>query len=222
MIIEVKNISKAFGKNIVLKDISFSAQSGECIGIIGANGCGKSTLFSILAGVQAGNGDFLADGKSLVKNTKLRNKSVGYIPQGTPLIDELSAYDNLRLWYKKEDLEEISEESIIKRFGVDKFLKTAVRKMSGGMKKRVSIACSVAHNPQIIIMDEPTAALDIICKQEIKNYIEFCRKNGNIVILSTHESEELKLCDKIYLLKNGVLERFDYSGNPEEIAESIK
>ncbi len=223
MVLQIKNIQKSFGKKRVLRDVSFDAESGKCIGIIGANGCGKSTLFSILAGVQHGNGEFIVDGVDLMKNSSLRTQLIGYIPQGTPLIDELSAYDNLLLWYSKKNLKKhLSPGGIINWFGVDKFLKTPVRKMSGGMKKRLSIVCSVAHNPEIIIMDEPTAALDIVCKQTIKNYIISCKKAQKTVILATHEVQELELCDSVYLLKDGVLEPFVYNENVDELVERIK
>ncbi len=220
---EIINIQKSFGKHQVLKDISFVANGGQCIGIIGANGCGKSTLFSILAGVQRGKGEFLADGVNLIKSSAKRNKILGYIPQGTPLIDELSAYDNLLLWYTAKAIkQEIKEGGILNRLGVHEFLKVPVRKMSGGMKKRLSIACSVSQNPEIIIMDEPTAALDIVCKQAIKLYIQDCKSRGKTVVLSTHDADELALCDKIYLMKNGVLEPFEYNQNVEELVDKIK
>ncbi len=225
MLIEIKNIQKSFGKKNVLKDVSFTAAEGKCIGIIGANGCGKSTLFSILAGVQyAKCGQFIVDGTDLLKDKKLRSKTIGYIPQGAPLLEELNAYDNLLLWCSRDKLVKMlaDKESIINKFGVDKFLRVAVRKMSGGMKKRLSIVCSVIHNPQIVIMDEPTAALDIICKESIKDYINDCKTAGKTVIISTHEEHELAICDEIYVLKNGVLEAFEYTGNIAELAERIK
>ncbi len=223
MKIEIKSISKAYQRRAVLRDISLTANSGECIGIIGANGCGKSTLFSILAGVARGKGDFLLDGESLMKNARLRREAVGYIPQGTPLIDELTAYDNLLLWYKKGELCSLLEgDSVLTQLGIDKFIKTAVRRMSGGMKKRLSIACAVAHKPQIIIMDEPSAALDIVCKQTISDYINDCKAQGKIILLATHEMQELSLCDRVYLMLNGVLEPFSYQGDAALIAEKIK
>lgn len=223
MTIEVKGVKKAFGNKTVLKDISFKAVGGSCTGIIGANGCGKSTLFSILAGVQYGKGEFLADGDDLMKMKKKRSEYIGYIPQGTPLIEELSSYDNLLLWYSASQIKhQLSlPDSIINRFGVNDFLSVPVRKMSGGMKKRLSIVCSVAHDPKIIIMDEPTAALDILCKQTIKHYINSCKAEGKAVILSTHDEQELELCDNIYILKNGLLEAFEYNGNINEVAKRI-
>ena len=103
---EIQKIQKKYGKKVVLKDITFSANQGECIGILGGNGSGKSTLFSILAGVHKGSGSFLFDGEDILKNEKKRSEIVGYVPQNTPLLEELTAYDNLRLWYDKADMQQ--------------------------------------------------------------------------------------------------------------------
>ena len=85
--------------------------------------------------------------------------------------------------------------------------------MSGGMKKRLAIGCSVAHNPKILLLDEPSAALDLVCKERISNYLKEYKKSGGIILLATHDVQELPLCDKLYILKNGVLEAFEFDGN---------
>ena len=105
MKIEINHIKKSYKKKEVLKDVTFSAQSGTCVGILGGNGSGKSSLLSILAGVQkCDSGEFLYDGKNLFNNSYMRANAVGYVPQGTPLIEELTAWDNLLLWYDKKTL----------------------------------------------------------------------------------------------------------------------
>ena len=204
MEIVIKDIYKKYGKKEVLKGVSFSASSGQCIGILGDNGCGKSTLFSILAGIQtADSGEFLLNDTDLLKNAKYRRKYVGYIPQGTPLFEELSAYDNLLLWYDKKSLKEELSGGVLKMLGIDSFLKVPVSKMSGGMKKRLSIGCAVAEKPPILLLDEPMSALDLSCKKEIFRYIENHKKAGGIVLLVTHDILELELCDLCYMVKNG-------------------
>ena len=137
---EIKNIKKKYGKKIVLEDISFSVQEGKCVGILGGNGCGKSTLLSILAGVQkADNGSFLWEGADLFADGKVRSEILGYVPQGNPLMEELTAWDNLRLWYDKESLKKELEEGVLAMLGIPGFIRVPVKKMSGGMKKRLSI-----------------------------------------------------------------------------------
>lgn len=222
MKIEIKGIAKKYRSKCVLKDINFTAESGKCIGILGANGCGKSTLLSILAGVQkADDGEFLYDGKNLFKFTAQRAKIIGYVPQGTPLIEELTAKDNLMLWYDKKDLKEQLENGVLKLLGIDKFLKVTVSKMSGGMKKRLSIGCSVAMRPSVLLLDEPMTALDLACKRDISNFIERHKKMGGIAILVTHDVLELKLCDEYYILKDGILNPFDYNGDIEKLVKSL-
>lgn len=220
--IEIKNIKKSFGKKAPLKDVSFTAEEGQCIGILGKNGSGKSTLLSILAGVlPADGGEFLLDGESLFKKDKFHADNVGYIPQGTPLLEELSAYDNLLLWYGKKEIKRELEDGVLKLLGIDEFIKVPVHKMSGGMKKRLSIGCAVAKKPKVLLLDEPTAALDLICKAQIASYLSECKKNGNILILTTHDESELALCDRIYILKDGVLEKFTYAGDLGELVRRL-
>lgn len=222
MKIEIKNITKKYGKREILKGVSFKAESGECIGILGDNGCGKSTLLSILAGIQnANSGEFLYDDKNLFKFPHQRSRLVGYVPQGTPLFEELTAKDNLLLWYDKKTMETELENGILKMLGIDKFLKLTVSKMSGGMKKRLSIGCAVASHPPILLLDEPMAALDLACKKDIFAYISKIKQSGGIVLLVTHDILEFKLCDRCYTINDGILSPFDYSGNVEGFLKSF-
>ena len=218
MNIEVKHIKKAYGKKQVLQDISLTANGGECIGILGSNGCGKSTLLSILAGVQkADSGTFLCDGADLFLNPRRRETLVGYVPQGTPLIEELSAWDNLRLWYEKGALEKSLEDGVLATLGVSEFLRVPVFKMSGGMRKRLSIGCAMAKQPPVLLLDEPTAAQDLVCKARIADYLRSFREKGGILLMTTHDVQELSLCDRHYIMRDGVLERFQYTGNVQEL-----
>ena len=215
---KVCKVKKNYGKKQVLKDISFSASQGECIGILGANGSGKSTLLNILAGVQKGEGDFFYKDADLFKNTKIRSRVVGYVPQGTPLLEELSARDNLRLWYDEEQMNQSLKNGVLAMLGIGDFIKVPVYKMSGGMKKRLSIGCAVAHKPEILLLDEPSAALDLVCKERISNYLLDFKRQGGIVVLATHDVQEIPLCDKLYILKDGVLENYNYDGNIHRLA----
>ena len=222
MIIKIENICKKYGKKKILNGVSFSVSDGECIGILGGNGCGKSTLLSILAGVRkSGGGRFLADETDLFSDKKKRSELVGYVPQGTPLLEELTALDNLRLWYSHKDMKEELSSGTLKMLGIDEFLKVPVRKMSGGMKKRLSIGCSVARKPHVLLLDEPTAALDLICKEQIREYLLRHKENGGIILLTTHDERELEICDKLYVIKNGILEQVEYSGDIKALKEKF-
>jgi ABC-2 type transport system ATP-binding protein len=216
MELEIKQIEKNFGRKKVLEDITLSAAKGTCIGILGENGCGKSTLLSILSGVlKADAGRFLWQGRDLLSDKKLRSGLVGYVPQGTPLLQELTAMDNLRLWYEcaGQDLQKDLKEGVPCMLGVTDFLNVTVNKMSGGMKKRLSISCAVAHRPEILLLDEPSAALDLICKERISNYFMDYKRQGGILLLATHDVQELPLCDQWYIMKGGKLVPYQYDGN---------
>lgn len=224
MMLEAKEITASYhaegrgrsffhGKKEVLKGINFSLEKGQCIGIIGANGIGKSTLLSILAGVhKPDGGQLLFQGKDLFlkENRKQLRKISGYVPQDNPLMEELSVYDNLRLWYiDKKRLEKELKNGVLSDFGFEEYLKVPVNKLSGGLKKRVNIACALADDPEVLIMDEPTQALDMICKKEIMNYMENCKKSGKSIIFTTHDETEFKICDKLFLLQEGTLEEVE-------------
>ncbi len=222
MKIDVRGIAKAFHRHAVLRDVSFSAEAGQCIGILGSNGCGKSTLLSILAGIQsADQGSFLFQGNDLFRCPKEWRETVGYVPQGTPLMEELTARDNLRLWYTAEEMKASLADGVLAMLGVDEFLDVTVAKMSGGMKKRLSIGCAVAKNPSVLLLDEPMTALDIVCKQRINAYLQERKRRGDILVLVTHDVMEMQLCDTWYILKDGVLTPFKYDGDIEALAASL-
>lgn len=223
MYIEIKNIAKRFQKKEVLQDISFRAESGTCIGILGGNGCGKSTLLSILAGVQKGDsGKFLYNNKDLFQHSKQHEKLVGYVPQGTPLIEELTAWDNLLLWYDKEQLKQELEQGVLHMLGIHQFIHTTVFKMSGGMRKRLSIGCAISKKPPILLLDEPMAALDLACKYSITDYLRKYKAAGGILLLATHDVVELELCDEWYIIKGGRLVPFTYDGTIEKLVKELE
>lgn len=206
--IEVKNIAKKYGRKEVLRDISFDAGPGECVGIVGANGCGKSTLLKILSGALSPSGGKLSyNGENPLARKALFGRYIGYVPQENPLFDNLTALDNLKLWYcdSTHSLKNDIRNGIIADFGIDKYLKTTVRNLSGGMRKRLSIACAIARDPMALIMDEPGASLDIVCKEDIKNYMRKYISDGGIIIIASHEEGELSVCTKMYHMNGGTL-----------------
>lgn len=210
MELEIQGIKKQFHKKTPLADVTFSVEKGTCVGILGKNGSGKSTLLSILAGVQkCDEGKFLWQGENLFKNRKMLACKIGYVPQGTPLLEELSAWDNLLLWYDKAELKKELQDGVLAMLGIPEFIKVPVCKMSGGMKKRLSIGCSVAKNPPVLLLDEPSAALDLIAKENIAAYLREFKNNGGTILLTTHDETEFSLCDKIYILKDGYLKPFN-------------
>lgn len=224
--IEVNSIAKSYGKKSeILKQVSFTAEKGEYVAIVGANGCGKSTLLSILSGSGKPNGGtFLVDGQNPFKNSKVFEKYIGFVPQENPLMENLTVYDNLKFWYcdTGRDMKKDLESGVPAILGVTEFLYKNVDQLSGGMKKRLSICCALAKNPPILILDEPGASLDIVCKQDIMNYLSTYVKNGGTVIITSHEEGELKLANSMYLLKDGVLYKLSRPAMGNELLNLIK
>ena len=192
-IVTIENVSLKY-KKTVLTDVTISAGRGEVIGLLGLNGSGKSTLLSAIAGLRrTSKGTIKVGGKA------------GFVTQENALIDELTAMDNLKMWTplsKAEILKELTETelSILK---VNEFIDLKVKRMSGGMKKRLAIASVLLSKPDILLMDEPLAALDIPAKNDIINFIDSFRAKGGTVFIASHSEEMFKHCSKIYLLKNG-------------------
>lgn len=221
--IELTGIKKSYGKKKVLESVSLKAGEGSCVGILGGNGCGKSTLLSILAGVRkADGGSFLYQGENLLLRSSLRTQVVGYVPQGDTLVEELTAWDNLRMWYGKEALNNELNGGVLEMLGISEFLKVPVRKMSGGMKKRLSIGCAVVGKPKILLLDEPSAALDLACKERIYEYFEQYKKQGGILVMTTHDMQDMELCDRCHLLKAGVLSLYEYDGDIHRLARCLQ
>lgn len=203
-----EHLSFSYRKKQVLRDISFSATEGEFIGILGKNGCGKSTLLSVLAGVRRpASGTLTFHGMPLFSKKSIPAETIGYVPQLNPLLPELSVKDNLKLWKRDTaSSAETTPDSLYRQMGLADYLHMPVAKLSEGLKKRVSITSVLQNNPKILILDEPSAALDLPCKEVIHEQLLTFTKNGGIVLFTTHEEAEFSLCTTLYILKDGILQ----------------
>ena len=206
--LEVTGLCKSYKGNKVLEEIFLTVPPGECVGIVGSNGCGKTTLLSILAGaIRADRGSILFHGREAIGNSKVFYEEAAYVPQENPLIEELSVRDNLSLWYRgsRMRMEEDLKTGAAAMLGIREMQKKTVSSLSGGMKKRLSIACALSNHASVLILDEPGAALDLECKAAIREYLEKYRKNGGTILLTSHELPELSMCTMMYVLKGGKL-----------------
>lgn len=226
MKIIIKDIKKNYRSQQILSGVCMEAEEGSMTCILGKNGCGKSTLLSILAGVvRADAGTFLYcqgrdSGTDLLRRRQDASRLIGYVPQTPPLLEELSVLDNLRLWYTggKKVLRQELEEGVLKDLDIDRFLHKNVRTLSGGMKKRLSIGCALAHHPRILLLDEPGAALDLIAKQQIVTWLkQFCDQGG-IALLASHELTEIENCSRAYILKDGHAAPLDHKEDGAHLA----
>ena len=192
-IVSVENVSLKY-KKTVLTDVTVSASKGEVVGLLGLNGSGKSTLLSAIAGLRKpASGSIKVNGKA------------GFVTQENALIDELTAMDNLKMWtsLSRADIMKELTETELSILKVSDFIDLKVKRMSGGMKKRLAIASVLLAKPDILLMDEPLAALDIPAKNDIINFIDSFRSKGGTILIASHSEEMFKHCSKIYLLKKG-------------------
>lgn len=218
----ISGLEKSYGAKKVLKGLELEASFGELVTVLGANGSGKSTLLSVLGGtLKADKGSFLVGGTDLFKNRKLLNKKVGYVPQHSPLIEELNARDNLLLWYDRASMEESLESGLLSLLGIGAFLKVRVSKLSGGMKKRLSIGCALSGDPSLLLLDEPSAALDLPSRRQLDGYVDRIRQLGKTVICVTHETDRLGASSRCFILKNGVLKPFSPSLGDKALLEEL-
>lgn len=199
--IEVSHVQKSYGRKHILTDISFCAKPGECIAIVGKNGCGKSTLLQILSGVTK------ADGGSIrLWNEEATAKTIrrycGYVPQENPLMEEMSVRDNLRLWQGKNRQ---MEAQIIRQFDLSELLGQKVKTLSGGMKRRLAIACTLLKLPPVMIMDEPTTALDLYYKESIRQWMKQYLAGNGTIIMTTHDESEIASATRCRVMRDGIV-----------------
>lgn len=223
--LEISGIYKSYHRQNILAGVDLMVAPGECVGIVGYNGCGKTTLLSILAGAQkADRGSILYNGREASGHPRVFAEEAAYVPQENPLMEELTVRDNLLLWYRgsRKQMESDLKDGAASMLGVDRMLDRTAGKLSGGMKKRLSIACALSNHAPVLIMDEPGAALDLECKEIIRNYLREYMASGGAVILTSHELAELALCTRMCILKGGVLREIECGLSAKELISQFR
>ncbi|MBV7271427.1 ABC transporter ATP-binding protein [Clostridium sp. PL3] len=207
--IELKNVKKSYEKNVALNQVSFTINDGICFGLIGPNGAGKSTLMKVIAGItRKYEGKIFFNGKSIEKSRNEVKKSIGYVPQDLVLENTLTARDNLEFFggvygiQRNEIKEKVNK--TLQDIGLEDRGDEAVKNYSGGMKRRLNIGCALMHNPQLVIMDEPTVGIDPQSRNYIYSIIKRLKSEGKTVIYSSHYMEEVQnLCEEMVLIDHG-------------------
>ena len=203
--IEIKNISKSFGSNNALVDVSATLNEGEIIALIGENGAGKSTLMRIMCGyLSPSNGKVLIYGNNIETNRIEALKFIGYVPEISSLYGDMIVYDFLKWVANIWNIKSIDSTvlRVSKQMQITDVLTEKIDNLSKGYKKRVEIASALIHSPKILILDEPTDGLDPNQKFEIRNFIKDYSKD-NIVLISTHVLEDADVADKVIMLSKG-------------------
>lgn len=207
MSISVQNLTKTYGTQKAVDDISFEIPSGEIVGFIGPNGAGKSTTMKVITGYLSDfEGKVLVNGKDVRTNALDVKKEIGYLPEHNPLYPEMYVREYLsfiaRIYGLGKNIENAVNE-IIERIGLTKEQHKKISELSKGYRQRVGLASVLVHNPKVLILDEPTTGLDPNQLVEIRNIIETEGKSKT-VILSTHIMQEVEaICDRVIVINNG-------------------
>ena len=205
MSLEIKNISKKYGNQEALSNISFSLNKGDIVGVLGPNGAGKTTLMKIITStLKQDSGEVTVFGKSTISEEIETKSVIGYLAEHNPLYKEMNVIEYLQFiasLYKMKDFNII--ENIISKTGLENEKTKKIEALSKGYKQRVGIAASLIHNPKLLILDEPTTGLDPNQLVEIRNLITEIGKD-KIVLLSTHILQEIpKICNHIIIINKG-------------------
>ena len=208
-IIEVKNLSKSYKNLKAIDDLSFDVYEGEILGLLGPNGSGKSTTInSILNLLEFEKGTIKIFGKIMKPDAYDIKRDIGVIFQEVAVFEELTVYENIDyfcgLYVSNKRLRKSYVEDAINLVGLKEFTKFYPKQLSGGLLRRLNIACGIAHKPKLIFLDEPTVAVDPQSRNNILDGIKKLRDDGATIVYTTHYMEEVEMiCDRIIILDKG-------------------
>ena len=208
-IIEVKHLTKEYKNLKAIDDLSFSVEEGEILGLLGPNGSGKSTTINcILSLLNFQKGKIKIFGSEMEPSAYDIKKEIGVVFQEVAVFNELTVYENIDyfcgLYIKEKEKRRIYIEDAIHLVGLENYKKFYPKQLSGGLLRRLNIACGIAHKPKLIFFDEPTVAVDPQSRNNILDGIEALRKNGATIVYTTHYMEEVEiLCDRVMILDKG-------------------
>lgn len=224
-LIEVRGLVKKYKELTAINDLDLDVKEGEILGLLGPNGSGKTTLINcILSLLEFNKGSVKIYGEEMTPESYHIKEKIGVVFQDVGVFEELTVYDNIdyfcSLYIKDKDKRKKYVEDAIELVGLSDFKKFVPKKLSGGLLRRLNIACGIAHKPEIIILDEPTVAVDPQSRNNILEGIKKLNKEGATVIYTSHYMEEIDLiCDYIVILDKG---KVVAKGTSEELKESIE
>lgn len=199
--LKIDSVTKQYEKKRVLQDLSFTVKPGEIVGLVGENGAGKSTLLRLLATIDKPNsGSITLHNLSYNKNRKTVRKSIGYVPQDIAIWEELSVKENMqffeKLSFKSKSLDELR--NLCLEMNLHKW-DEPVKALSGGMKRKLNIAITLIHDPDVLLLDEPTVGIDLKSKKEIGSYLwRQAKEKNRMIVYTSHDMDEIKeLCDRV-------------------------
>ena len=225
MYVELKNINKNFGDYKASDNVNFGVEKGKLIGLLGPSGSGKTTILRMIAGLETpDSGDIIIDGVR-VNDLAASKRGIGFVFQNYALFRYMTVYDNIAfgLRVQKADKKKIDERvrELIKLIGLEGLEKRYPSQLSGGQRQRVAFARALAPNPQLLLLDEPFAAIDAKVRQELRSWLrEMIEKLGVTSIFVTHDQDEaIEVADEIIITNKG---RIEHTGTPIEIYHNPK
>ena len=224
-IIEVKNLTKKYKELKAVDDLSFEVHEGEILGLLGPNGSGKSTTINcLLSLLNYSNGSIKIFGKEMKPDSYDLKSKIGVVFQEVSVFDELTVYENIDyfcgLYISDNETRKKYIEDAISLVGLEDFKKFYPKKLSGGLLRRLNIACGIAHKPKLIFLDEPTVAVDPQSRNNILDGIKKLRDDGATIVYTTHYMEEVEiLCDRVIILDKG---KILAAGTTDELKELAK
>lgn len=208
-IIEVKNLTKNFDDFKAIKGISFTVEKGEIFGFLGPNGAGKTTTINMLTGLaKPSSGEIMISGQDGIKDIKKVQEIIGIVPDESNLYDDMDGFDNLvfcaSLYGMKKEAREKRAKELLKEFSLDNAGIRPFKAYSKGMKRKLTIAAGIIHNPKILFLDEPTTGIDVESARQIRRMIKELNDTGTTIFLTTHYIEDAeRLCDRIGFIVEG-------------------
>jgi ABC-2 type transport system ATP-binding protein len=204
--LEIDNVVKKYGEFTALNQVSFKVEAGEFVGLLGVNGAGKTTLISSVAGINRFEGNIRVMGYDVIKHVVAAKKNLGVVPQELAFDPFLTVYQTLKfqsgLYGVPNNREWLFE--VIERMHLTDKINSNTRSLSGGMKRRLMVAQALVHKPPVIILDEPTAGVDVEIRKSLWEFITELHQKGHTILLTTHYLEEVeKLCNKIIMIDKG-------------------
>ena len=226
MSIIIQNITKSYDNHLVINNINFNVKKGEILGLLGLNGAGKSTIMKMICSyVQPNSGEIFICEKNIAKHPNGTKKKIGYLSENNPLYQDMYVSEFLSFISNLYNLKKKNFKNVIELTGIKGIENKKIKFLSAGQKKRIGIAQAILHEPEVIILDEPTATLDPNQKNEIHQLIKKLGSNKSI-LFSTHLLEEAeKICDRIIILHNNIIiankKRTDFKDNLNEIFKKL-
>jgi ABC-2 type transport system ATP-binding protein len=209
--LEVRNLTKSYGRVPAVRGVSLRAGKGEMVGLLGPNGAGKTTTVSIIAGLlRPDSGEVLVGGRPLGGDTDPAKRDIGLVPQEIALYEEFSARENLALFGALYGLDGPRAKQAVAGaldfVGLSDRARERVSRFSGGMKRRLNLAAALLHDPQLLLLDEPTVGVDPQSRNAIFDNLETLKRRGKTLLYTTHYMEEAeRLCDRMVIVDHGVV-----------------